>query len=103
MARALDGLSMKNDSILARRNLTLVEYFRAPITDVFDEKRWSKSDSAGLMGAAHLISRHALLDRLVFSVCDTDNPVLLSPRSELPHGTTRFREVCLKFLKAICM
>ena len=72
----------------------LAEYFTAPIAEVTDEKCWSKSDPAGLMGAAHLLCRHALLDRLVFSVCDTDHPAQLSPRSELPYGTSRLREVC---------
>jgi hypothetical protein len=98
LARTLDGLTVQNDAILARKNVTLATYFTAPITEIIDEKRWAKSDSAGLMGAAHLLSRHALLDRLVFSVSDTDHAVQLLPRSELPHGTFRLREVCLELL-----
>ena len=93
MAGKLDDLSTQTEPILARQNLTLAKYFLAPLADINNEQRWKKSDSAGLMGAAHLLFRHALLDRVVFSMSDDDAPFQLSPQSEFPDAPSRLKEV----------
>jgi 23S rRNA C2498 (ribose-2'-O)-methylase RlmM len=93
MASTLDDLNVQTEPILARQNLTLAKYFLAPLADINDEQHWKKSDTAGLMGAAHLLFRHALLDRIVFSMSDNDAPFQLSPRSEFPDAPSRLKEV----------
>ena len=85
---------MQPGSTAIKKEKAVNEYFCAPYADIMSEGRWGKHDTSALMGAAHFIFRHSILDRLVFAIGNEVCPVQLSPRSEFPQVPKRFREVC---------
>ena len=80
-------------STALKKEKAVNEYFRASYSDLVSREKWEKHDTSALISAAHFVFRHALLDRLAFSIVEAP-PSQLMPQSELPKMPKKFSDVC---------
>jgi hypothetical protein len=90
----LDDFGKHPGSTALKKKNALNEYLTSSFTDLMSATKWVKYDTSALMGAAHLLFRHSLLDKLAFAAAnDQLFPYQLTSRSEMPHMPSKFKEV----------
>jgi len=95
----LDDFGKHPGSTALKKKNAVNAYLNSLFSDVMSNTKWLKHDTSALMGAAHLVFQHSLLDKLAFAAANAQLPPhQLTPRSEMPHMPTKFKEVCFASL-----
>src|ERR1700731_2078839 len=82
----LDDFSKHPGSTALKKKNAINVYLNSSFSDVMSNTKWLKHDTSALMGAAHLVFRHSLLDKLAFAAANAQLPPhQLTPWSEMPH------------------
>jgi hypothetical protein len=90
----LDDFGRNPGSTAFRKKNAVNAYLNSSFKDVMSPSKWLNHDTSALMGAAHLLFRHSLLDKLAFAAAnDQLYPHKISSRAEMPTMPRKFREV----------